>query len=62
MVMYEKRLSEQIQEKMYEKRLRRIELLNGKSEYELRKKANIKMISGKVRWKLENKYGISRTH
>ena len=43
--------SEQIQEKMYENRLRRIEILGGKSEYELRKKANTKIIHCDFHWR-----------
>lgn len=42
--MRDKRLSEQIQERMYEKRMRRLELLGNKSIYDLRKKANTKII------------------
>lgn len=40
----DKRLSEQIQENMYEKRMRRLELLGGKSREYWIKKANTKTI------------------
>ena len=40
----DKRLSEKIHEKMYENRLRRIELLGGKSREYWIKKANTKII------------------
>ena len=49
--MRDKGLSEQIQENMYERRMRRLELLGNKSIYDLRKKANTKIIHCDFHWR-----------
>lgn len=51
MMAIDKRLSEHIQEKMYAGHIRRMELLGGKTIDYFRKKANTKILCGRVSWR-----------